>query len=417
MIYQLDNGLTVILKEVHSAPVVSSWLAYRVGSRDEHPGQTGITHWVEHMLFKGTAQYPQGMLDRLIDRVGGQWNGYTSHDFTVYFETLPANQIDLALSAEADRMTNALFDPQETESERTVIISELQGAENSPVFWLREAVRKAAYREHGYHHAILGELHDLKQMTRDDLYAHYQTHYIPSNAVLVLAGDFTCEAIRRKIDAHFGKIPFTPAPVITPRVEPPQTAERRVVVERPGNTAFLTLAFHAPPATHTDWFKLDMLDSILSGPGGDLDNKTSRLYQALVTSEICVNVGGGLNESIDPYLYGISATLRDGRHPQEAETVITQVIETIMHEGVTERELARAKKQARAAFAYETESVTDQAYWLIQSAILDDVNWFDNYIQRIDAVTVADIQAVARQYLLPERRVVGWLLPTDGLTV
>ena len=211
--YRLDNGLTVLLKEVHSAPVISSWVAYRVGSRNERTGQTGISHWVEHMLFKGTERYPAGVLDRLIDRVGGQWNAYTSSDFTTYFETLPSEHIDLALDAEADRMQNALFAPEEVESERTVIISERHGSENSPVFWLREEMRAASFRVHGYHHTILGDMPDLLTMTRDELYAHYRRHYVPSNAVLAIVGAFDVLSVGGSLKFDPSELGYEPSGV------------------------------------------------------------------------------------------------------------------------------------------------------------------------------------------------------------
>ena len=191
--HTLPNGLTVLLREAHSAPVISWWLAYRVGSRNEPTGLTGISHWVEHMMFKGTERFPAGMLDREIDRAGGQWNAFTSMDATKYFETLPAGKIDIAMEAEADRMCNAIFDPEETESERTVIISERQGAENQPTFWLQEELRGAAFRVHGYHHEIIGDEADLRRMTRDDLYHHYRRHYNPANAAAIAVGAFDSE--------------------------------------------------------------------------------------------------------------------------------------------------------------------------------------------------------------------------------
>lgn len=408
----LDNGLTVYLKPVHNAPIISWWLAYRVGSRNEPTGKTGISHWVEHMMFKGTEKYPAGVLDRLIDRVGGRWNAFTSLDYTMYHETLPAEHIDLALEAEADRMVNATFDPQETESERTVIISERHGGENNPMFWLREAMNAAAFRVHGYHHHVLGDLADLQGMTRDDLYDHYQRHYVPSNAFAIAVGAFDTATMLDKIKRYYGDLPLCDAPTLFTRPEPPQQGERRVVVERPGHTAFFRVAYHVPPATHNDWYKLDMLDSVLSGANSGADNKTSRLYQALVKTGIAVGVGGGVNETIDPYLYTVTATLRDGRTPQEAEAALDEQITRLIDDGITQKELDRAKKQARAAFAYETESASNQAYWIAQSAILGDDDWNDNYIAHIGAVTVDDLRDVAARYLQKRNRVVGWLIPT-----
>lgn len=409
--HTLNNGLQMILKEVHTVPVISWWVAYRVGSRNEPTGQTGISHWVEHMMFKGTEAFPAGVLDREIDRIGGQWNAFTSMDYTMYYETVPADHIDLAMRAERDRMMNAQFDPEETESERTVIISERQGNENSPMFWLKEAMLAAAFRVHGYHHPIIGDMSDLETMTRDDLFQHYQRHYHIGNAVIVAVGAFDTPELIAKIEDIYGDLPPCEPPQLFSRPEPAPQGERRVTIERPGTTAFLSIAHHAPAAKDPDWFALEVLDSVLTGPGGGVDNKTSRLYRQLVKTGIAVSVGGGLAETIDPYLYTISATLNDGHSPDEAEAIILAEIERIHDNGITPAELDKAKKQAKAAFAYATESMTNQAYWLAQSAILGDVAWFDGYLGRLMAVTVEDVLAAARRYLISRNRVVGHLLP------
>ena len=409
----LDNGLTVILKEAHAAPVISWWLAYKVGSRNEPTGKTGISHWVEHMMFKGTERFPAGMLDREIDRAGGQWNAFTSMDYTMYFETLPADKIDIAMQAEADRMTHALFDPDETESERTVIISERQGAENQPTFWLQEEVRGAAFRVHGYHHEIIGDETDLRTMTRDDLYQHYRHHYNPANAAVVAVGAFQTDEMLTKIEAEYGSIPAGAKPKLFARQEPPQQGERRVQVERPGKTAFYEICHRIPPASHEDWAKLKILDAILSGSSGASGNKTSRLYQALVKSEIAASVGGGINATIDPYLYSILVILREGRKPKEAEDVLLAEIARLQADGITKAELEKARKQTKAAFAYSAESVTEQAFWLAQSFILDDENWFEGYVDRLMNVELEDVLAAAKRYLVPKNRVVGVLHPLD----
>ena len=409
----LDNGLTVILKEAHSAPVISWWLAYKVGSRNEPTGKTGISHWVEHMMFKGTERFPAGMLDREIDRAGGQWNAFTSMDYTMYFETLPADKIDIAMQAEADRMTHALFDPDETESERTVIISERQGAENQPTFWLQEELRAAAFRVHGYHHEIIGDETDLRAMTRDDLYVHYRHHYNPANAAVVAVGAFQTDEMLAKIEAEYGRIPAGAKPKLFARQEPPQQGERRVQVERPGKTAFYEICHRIPPASHEDWAKLKILDAILSGSSGASGNKTSRLYQALVKSEIAASVGGGINATIDPYLYSILVILREGRKPKEAEDVLLAEIARLQADGITQAELEKARKQTKAAFAYSAESVTEQAFWLAQSFILDDENWFEGYVDRLMNVQLEDVQDAANRFLIPKNRVVGILHPLD----
>src|SRR3990172_11482391 len=200
----LSNGLKVLLKEIHTAPIISSWLWYRVGSRDEVQGRTGISHWVEHMQFKGTDQFPAHVLDKAISREGGMWNAFTYIDWTAYLETMPASKIDLALSLEADRMVNSIYDAEEVASERTVIISEREGSENEPIFLLNEAVQSAAFSVHPYHHQVIGDKADLKTIFRDDLYNHYRKNYSPNNAVLAFAGDFDCQTILARISELFG---------------------------------------------------------------------------------------------------------------------------------------------------------------------------------------------------------------------
>ena len=408
---QLDNGLTVVLQEVHSAPVISWWIVYRVGSRNEPTGKTGISHWLEHMLFKGTEKYPQGVLDRLIDRSGGQWNAFTTTDYTTYYATLPADRIDLALDAEADRMMEALFDPEETEAERNVVIAERHDNENSPTFWLNEAMRATAFMVHGYHHEIIGDMTDLETMPREALLEHYHRYYVPSNATVIAVGAFDTDDMLKKIENYYGALPLCESPELFVRPEPPQQGERRLHIERPGQTAFVRIAHRVPPALHDDWFKLELLDSILSGPGGGVDNKTSRLYGALVKTGIAASLGGGLQETIDPYLYTIGVKINDGHTHAETEKILLHEIDRIKEDGITEHELKRAKKQAVAAFAYSTESVTNQAYWLAQGAALGDVHWLRHYLQRLKAVTLEDVKTAAQQYLVPQQRTVGWLIP------
>jgi zinc protease len=420
----LDNGLTVVLREMHHAPVASFWVWYRVGSRNELPGTTGISHWTEHMLFKGTPTYPQGEFDKAIAREGGLFNGMTWLDFTTYFETLPSDRIDLALRVEADRMVNAVFDPQETELERTVIISERQGNENNPGFLLGEALQAAVFQAHSYHHPVIGWQADLETMTRARLYAHYRGHYVPNNAIVAVAGDFDSQAMVGRIDELFGPIARGPAqPAVVPQ-EPPQRGERRVVVEGPGTTSYLEVAYRAPRATDPDYFPLVVLDTILGGAkamslwGSGTPNRSSRLYRALVETELAADADCAMSSTVDPYLLNFSATVREGRTSPigdrlaEVEAALLAEIQRVMDEPVSEAELAKAIKQTRAQFAYSSESVTDQGYWLGFSELVADVGWFENFMDRLAAVTVEDVQRVARTYLQRARRNVGWYVPT-----
>ena len=414
---QLSNGLTVLIREAHAAPVASFWVWYRVGSRNEHIGITGISHWVEHMLFKGTPTFPKGVAEKAISREGGTFNGMTWYDFTTYFATLPAERVELSLRIEADRMANALFKPNEVATERTVIISERQGAENNPEFLLNEEVMAAAFRVHPYGTDTIGHMCDLETMTRDQLYAQYRTYYAPSNALAVAVGDFETDEMLRLIEQHFGAIPDGGDTPPMNAVEPPQRGERRVVVEGEGNVAYVQMVLRAPTVHDPDFFALTTLDAALTGAsgltffGGGLTNKSSRLYKALVATELAAAVSGALIPTIDPFVYGISVTVRAGHTPAEVEEALEAELARVVAEPVTQEELAKAIKQAKAQFAYSSESVTGQALWLGFSEIFADYTWFETYIANLSAVTVEDVQRVAQMVLKRSNRAVGWYVP------
>ncbi|NTU55663.1 MAG: insulinase family protein [Anaerolineales bacterium] len=416
----LSNGLKVFLKEIHTAPIISSWLWYRVGSRDEVQGRTGISHWVEHMQFKGTPQFPASMLDKAISREGGTWNAMTYLDWTAYFETMPADRIDLALRLEADRMVNSQFDEKEVASERTVIISEREGNENEPLFQLGEAVQQAAFRIHPYHHEVIGDMADLHSMTRDDLYDHYRAFYVPNNAVMAVAGDFDTKSMLARIRELFEPIPAGRGPARLARPETEQSGEVRLSVDGPGATSYVQVCYRFPAASHPDFFPLSVLDSLLAGPSnlnmfsGGISNKTSRLYRALVDREYAVGVYGGAQATVDPFLYSVIMTVHPKRKPEETLAAFDREIERIKQEKVTKAEIARAIKQARALFAYGSENITNQAFWMGYSEMFADYKWFETYLDKLSAVTVRDVQRVANEYFKTRSRVVGTYVPTGG---
>ncbi|MDY6875725.1 MAG: pitrilysin family protein [Chloroflexota bacterium] len=417
---QLPNRLTVLVKEAHAAPVASFWLWYRVGSRNEHLGITGISHWVEHMAFKGTRAFPKGAAEKAIAREGGTFNGMTWYDFTTYFATLPADRIELALRIEADRMVNSLFDPDETAAERTVIISERQGAENDPEFLLNEELMASAFHVHPYGIDSIGHMCDLETMTRDQLYTHYRTYYTPNNAVAVAVGDFDSGAMLQLIEQHFGAIPNGPAVPPVTAVEPAQRGERRVTVEGESNVAYLQMAFRAPTIQEPDFFALTVLDTALTGAsgmtflGGGLTNKSSRLYKALVATELATGISGSLTPTVAPFVYGLSAVVRAGHTPAEVEDALNAELARVAAEPVTPEELTKAIKQTKAQFAYSSESVTSQALWMGFSEIFADYTWFENYIASLSAVTVEDVQHVAQKYLKRSNSTVGWYVPENN---
>ena len=420
--HRLENGLTVLLKESRHAPVTTFWVWYRVGSRNEVPGITGIAHWAEHMLFKGSEAFPKGEISKQIARNGGLMNGLTWLDFTTFFETLPADRIDLGLRIEADRMEKALFDSEEVALERTVIISERQGAENQPTFLLDEEVVGAAFRVHPYHHDTIGDMCDLETMTHEDLWRHYQTYYGPNNAVAVAVGDFDAARMLPRIEDLFGSIPARSDPGPVNRPEPPQRGERRVNFEGPGATAYLQAAYHAPAATDPDFFPMAVLSTILTGASGmnlfspAPPNRSSRLYKALVETGLAAGVSGSLPAMLDPYLYAISVTVRAGRSLGEVEEALDVELDRFLQEPISAGELHTAIKQTKAQFAYSSESVTNQGFWLGFSSIVADSGWFESFLDNIVAVTVEDVHRAAETYLPRRNRTVGHYLP-QGLQV
>ncbi|MBS1250679.1 MAG: putative zinc protease [Chloroflexi bacterium] len=420
----LDNGLQIMLKEIHTAPIISHWLWYRVGSRDEIPGKTGISHWVEHLQFKGTPQFPAKETEKAVARTGGMWNALTYLDWTTYYETMPADKIDLALQLEADRMVNGDYKPDEVESERTVVLSERQGRENSPSFLLGEAVRAAAFRVHAYHHEVIGDTADLKTMGRDDLYNHYRTFYRPNNAILTMAGDFETETILERIQQLYAAHPAGEEPPRPQRAEPPPRGEHSLTVEGPGETTLVEVVYHAPPAAHPDFFPLLVLDSLLSGPsglnlfgGGGISNHTSRLYTAMVEEKnVAVDIMGGLPATIDPFLYSLHLIVHPQKTVEKALAVMDGEIHRLQDAPPTQQEIDRAVKQSRALFAYGGESITNQAFWLGFSEMFASYEWVTKYIDRLAAVTPEDVQRIAQTYLRPQNRVVGTYLPRNGKT-
>jgi zinc protease len=413
----LSNGLQILLKEIHTAPLISTWMWYRVGSKDEPTGKTGISHWCEHMQFKGTPQFPASVLDKAISREGGVWNAFTFLDWTTYFETMPAEKIDLALRLEADRMLNGNYEAKEVESERKVVIAEREGDENEPLFQLGESIQSAAFRVHPYHHEIIGDKADLLTMTREDLYAHYRNYYIPNNAVMAIAGDFEMDAMLQRIRELYEGVPAGASPPRLVRPEPPSLGELRLNVEGPGETTYIQVSYHAPSAADPDFFPLAVLDSLLAGPtnlnmfGGGISNKTSRLYQALVEKELAVSVHGGTSATIDPFLDTITITLHPERKPEEALGALDDEIKRVQDKLVTAEEVSKAIKQAKAIFAYGSENITNQAFWLGYAEMFDTYEWFETYLEKLAAITPTDIQRVAQKYFVPQNRLVGTYLP------
>jgi zinc protease len=419
----LDNGLKVIVQPIHTAPLVSVWCWYRVGSRDEGPGRTGASHWVEHMNFKGTTNIPREQMKGIIERLGGMWNGYTWIDQTTYLETARREALDQMLVIEAERMTNAVYDPADCESERTVIISELQGGENDPDQLLDIEVTATALRAHTYRHPTIGWLDDLRSMTRDDLYEHYRTFYIPNNATLVVAGDVEPDEVLERVARKFESIPPGAVPSRIQTGEPAQLGERRVVLERPGNTAYLKLTWHAPSAREADFFPMLVLDAVLTGAKGlnlwssfkdNIPQRKARLYTGLVERGLASSVSGALMPTASPFLYTISITALDGVSLSTLEAAAVEDVERLRAVGVSEAEVARARKQLLARFVFENDSITNIAHQLGFFETVAGPGFFPTLQAAVDAVTPDQVNEAARRRLGRTTRTTGWFQPVTA---
>jgi zinc protease len=374
------------------------------------------------MNFKGTTNIPRDEMKGIVEKFGGTWNGYTWIDQTTYLETAGKDALDTLLFIEKERMANGLYDPQECESERTVIISELQGGENDPDQLLDTEVTASAFRAHPYRHPTIGWIDDLRTMTREDLFGHYRRHYIPANATLVVAGDVDTEDVLRRVQHHFGSLDGGPAPAQLRPAEPQQIGERRVLLEREGTTAYLKFAWHAPEARHEDFFPMLVLDAALTGAKGlniwssfrgTPPQRRARLYTAIVEKGLASVVAGSLLPTREPFLYNIGFTATDGIRLEALEGVATHEIDRVREHGLTDAEVARAKRQLRARLVFENDSVTNVAHQLGYFETVTGPGFFTELPSRLASVTAEQVAAVASRYLSRERRTTGWFRPLE----
>lgn len=411
----LVNGLEVILYPSFDAPVASFWVWYRVGSRNELPGITGVSHWVEHMMFKGTESVGPGELMLRVNQNGGEINAFTSYDFTAYHETLPADRIDMAVELEADRMANLLIDTEETESERTVILSERQGAFNNPSYVLWDETIASAFRAHSYRHFVIGNEYDLKTMSRDDLFRYYRRWYSPDNAVVVVTGAFDADEMMRRVETHFGPIPAGDRARPVPVAEPEQLGERRVVLRQPAPAPEVLTGYHVPGAGSDDSQALEVLAAVLSGAGGRM-GKSSRLPRSLVATGKARSASANYLKGIDPFLFLVGATgLPDGE-VETLDRLLREQLDQVRQSAISAAELDKAKKQLTSVFHYGTESVTEQGNGIGEAAMYGDASDFFTYPERIAAVSTDDILRVAQTYLTDSKRTVGYMIPTEPST-
>ena len=416
----LDNGLRVLIQEVHTAPLASAWCWYRVGSRDEKTGQTGVSHWVEHMNFKGTTNIPRDKVKGIIEQFGGYWNGYTWIDQTTYTETATRDALDRMLFIESERMTSCLYDPADCESERTVIISELQGGENDPDTLLDQELTAVAFKAHPYRHPTIGWLSDLQTMSREDLFGYYQRFYAPNNATLVIVGDVETADAMRRVTRHFGALKPAEVPHRSLTREPEQLGERRVTVSREGTTAYLKIGYHAPALSEAEFFPLLVLDAVLTGAKGvnlwasfrtPPPQRSARLFRALVNTGLASSVSGGVVPTSDPFLYTISLTATEGTPLSRLESAVLEELDRVRANGIADAERLKAIRQLRARLVFENDSIANIAHQLGFFATI--ASWQDatSLLERIQGVTTDQVSAVAASRLAPQNRTIGWFEP------
>jgi len=406
----LSNGLKVLLVEVSKAPVVTVQIWFRVGSRNEMMGRTGLSHMLEHMMFKGTTKHPKGTFSRTIRKNGGNDNAFTSQDYTAYFENLAADRVELALELEADRIEGLALNDKEFQLEREVVKEERRlRTEDDPQSFLAESLYAQAFAVHPYHWPIIGWFPDLNSMTLEDLQRHYETYYSPNNATLVIVGDIKAERILPTVKRIFEPIPKGPSAPKPIAVEPDQRGERRFIVKRDAQVPFVMAGYRVPNHTNDDAYPLTVLESILS------HGKSSRLYRSLVYKhKLALAVGAEYSLlQADPELFYCFAVVQPARKIDEVEQAIYREIERLQNELPTEQELQRAKNQVEASYIFGQDSNFRQAMLLGQAETVG-AGWrhVDTYLEKVRTVTAEDVRRVARRYFVEDARTVGILIPT-----
>jgi len=408
--YRLDsNGLTVLLVPDHSAPVVTFQVTYQVGSRNEVTGTTGATHILEHMMFKGSEGYndPKGnSIKQYLERVGGTYNASTSYDRTNYHATIGRENLEGYIAIEADRMRRLWLRESDRQSEMTVVRNEYERGKNDPDNVLMEEVSSAAYQALPYHHPVIGWKSDIEHVPITRLREFYDTFYWPNNATVTVVGDLDPAATLGLVQKYYGVYPHSPAPI--PGIyteEPPQSGERRVTVQRPGELGTVIIAHKVPNGRDADQPALDMLDAILSS------GKNARLYRALVDQGLALNAGSGTDLHRDLSLHTVVAMLAPGVTHTQVEKALLSEIDKVKTDGVTAAEIERVKQQYIAADAYKRDGTAGIAEEINEWIAVGDWTLYVTFPQRVQLVTPADVQRVAKQYLKADQSTTGWFIP------
>ena len=410
----LANGLKVLLVEEPKAPVVSIQVWYKVGSRNEPIGKSGISHMLEHMMFKGTPTIGPKQFSLTVQRNGGVDNAHTTTDYTAYYEDFPADRVLLGLELEADRMAHLSLEEKEFLSERQVVMEERRWRiEDQPASILGETTQAMAYLAHPYRWPVIGWMSDIEGYTREDLVRHYRTYYIPNNATLIVAGDIKKNDLLPKIRTLFEWIPRGPEPPEVTTVEPPQRGERRLYVRKEAELPLVFVVFHVPNLSHPDTYALDILAYVLGG------GESARLHRGIVYEKQLASyaVADYGSVHVDQCLFGLSAGPFPGKTANEVEQALFAELERLQREPIGDRELQKAKNQIESEFIFAQDSVHRLANWLGAYESVASWRLLAGYLDGIRKVTAADVQRVARLYLTPDNRTVSILIPMkSGVT-
>jgi len=404
--FTLKNGMKFLVVEDNSIPNANMYLFYKVGSRNEYQGVTGLSHFFEHMMFNGAKKYGPKLFDQTMEFNGGANNAYTTENVTVYTNWFPTSAAEVIFDLEGDRISSLSIDPKMVESERGVVLSERStGRENSPWWVLSEAVQAQAFQEHPYHWPVIGYEHDMKNWKQEDLERYFKTYYAPNNCVVVVSGSIKYDDVKKLAEKYLESIPAQPAPPPVHAVEPEQTGERRIKVEKDVATPYLNIFYHAPEAKHPDYYALSLLDYILT------NGKSSRLYSQLVDKkQLATSVFTTYGPTFDPYLFGFYAVAARGVNERDLEETIYEELEKIKKDGVTEAELQKVKNQKLLEFYEQVETINGKSNNIGTYEV-----FFGDYRKMFDApdlfnkVTAEDIRRVANTYFSKKKRNVGVL--------
>jgi zinc protease len=406
----LPNGLTVVLSEDHSTPIVHLQLVYHVGSKNEKPGRTGFAHLFEHLMFKGSKNVQPEAHTSMLASVGGQSNAYTTDDETVFWETVPSQYLPLILWLEADRMASLRIDKDTFTNERDVVKEERRmRVDNQPYGRLNEIIYDQAFTVHPYKHATIGSMQDLEAASVDDVRDFYQTYYVPANATLVLVGDFDSAQALQLVSQYVGRVPKAERPV--PRdipQEPPQTKEKRVTLQQPWPLPAVVVAYHVTHDGHADAYPLHIAAKVLS------DGQTSRIYRKLVyEKQMAVAAFGNANLIEHPNLFYAVAIVQPGASPEDVTNTLIAELDRLKTEPITDHELQRTKNQFARDYILGRESNQQKAGQLSHAVVIhNDIKTADGEFDIFQNITVADVQRVARTYFRPENRLVLTLMPS-----